>query len=51
VVAGVSAVSVDAYCTRFLNLTPAQVAMITRAAALGLGEADLGKVKSRELSL
>ena len=51
VVAGVSAVSVDAYCTRFLNLTPAQVAMITRSAALGLGEADLGKVKSRELSL
>jgi uncharacterized protein (DUF362 family) len=51
VVAGASAVSVDAYCTRFLNLTPAQVAMITRAAALGVGEADLGKVKSRELSL
>ena len=51
VVAGVSAVSVDAYCTRFLNLTPAQVAMITRSAALGLGEADLGKVKSRELSI
>ncbi len=51
VVAGVSAVSVDAYCTRFLNLTPAKVAMITRAAALGLGEADLGKVKSRELNI
>ena len=51
VVAGVSAVSVDAYCTRFLNLTPTQVAMITRSAALGLGEADLGKVKSRELSI
>jgi uncharacterized protein (DUF362 family) len=51
VVAGVSAVSVDAYCTRFLNLTPAQVAMIARSAALGLGEADLGKVKSRELSI
>jgi uncharacterized protein (DUF362 family) len=51
VVAGASAVSVDAYCTRFLNLTPPQVAMITRAAALGLGESDLGKVKSRELSL
>jgi len=51
VVAGVSAVSVDAYCTRFLNLTPTQVAMITRSAAVGLGEADLGKVKSRELSI
>jgi uncharacterized protein (DUF362 family) len=51
VVAGVSAVSVDAYCTRFLSLTPRQVAMITRAAALGLGEADLGKVKSRELNI
>jgi len=51
VVAGVSAVSVDAYCTRFLNLTPAQVAMIARSAALGLGEADLGKVKSRELNI
>jgi uncharacterized protein (DUF362 family) len=51
VVAGVSAVSVDAYCTRFLNLTPAQAAMITRSAALGLGEADLGKVKNRELRI
>jgi uncharacterized protein (DUF362 family) len=51
VVAGVSAVSVDAYCTRFLNLTPAQVSMVSRAAALGLGEADLGKVKNRELSI
>jgi len=51
VVAGANAVSVDAYCTRFLNLTPTQVAMITRSAALGVGEADLGKVKSRELSI
>jgi uncharacterized protein (DUF362 family) len=49
VVAGASAVSVDAYCTRFLGLDPKHVAMIARSAALGLGEADLGKVKIREL--
>ncbi|MCK7473314.1 MAG: hypothetical protein MZV49_06815 [Rhodopseudomonas palustris] len=50
-VAGASAVSVDAYCTRFLGLTPAHVAMITRSAALGLGEADPSKVKTREIRI
>jgi uncharacterized protein (DUF362 family) len=51
VVAGASAVSVDAYCTRFLGLDAKHVSMIVRASALGLGEADLTKVKARELSI
>ena len=51
VVAGVSAVSVDAYCTRFLGLDASRVAMIVRSAALGLGETDLSKVKIREFSI
>ncbi len=51
VVAGHSAVSVDAYCTRFLGLDASQVAMIARSAALGLGELDLSKVKIRESSI
>ena len=51
VVAGASAVSVDAYCTRFLGLDPSRVAMIVRSAALGLGETDLRKVKVREFSI
>jgi uncharacterized protein (DUF362 family) len=51
VVAGVSAVSVDAYCTRFLGLDASRVGMIARSAALGLGETDLSKVKLREFSI
>mgnify|MGYP001572550797 CR=1 FL=1 len=51
VVAGSRAVSVDAYCTRFLGLTPMHVAMIARSAALGLGEADPTKVKTREIRI
>ena len=51
VVAGVSAVSVDAYCTRFLGLDSKRVSMIVRCAALGLGEMDLSKVKIREFSI
>jgi len=51
VVAGASAVSVDAYCARFLGLDPKRVAMISRSAASGLGESDLGKVKIRELGI
>jgi uncharacterized protein (DUF362 family) len=51
VVAGISAVSVDAYCTRFLGLDAKGVSMISRSAAIGLGEADLTKVKNREIRL
>jgi uncharacterized protein (DUF362 family) len=51
VVAGSGAVSVDAYCTRFLGLDAKGVSMIARTAAHGLGEADLTKVKSREVRL
>jgi len=51
VVAGASAVSVDAYCTRFLGVDAKHVSMIVRSAALGLGEADLAKVKTRETSI
>ena len=51
VVAGASAVTVDAYCTRFLGLDALRVAMIVRSAALGLGETDLSKVKIREFGI
>jgi len=51
VVAGVSAVSADAYCARFLGVDPSRIAMIVRSAALGLGETDLSKVKLREFSI
>jgi len=51
VVAGASAVSVDAYCTRFLGVDATHVSMIVRSAALGLGEADPAKVKTRETSI
>jgi uncharacterized protein (DUF362 family) len=51
VVAGANPVSVDAYCARFLGLDPRRVAMIGRAVALGLGEADLDKVKTREIAI
>jgi hypothetical protein len=44
-------VSVDAYCTRFLGLDAKGVSMISRSAAIGLGEADLTKVKNREIRL
>jgi len=51
VVAGISAVSVDAYCARFLGLDAKGVSMIARSAALGLGEKDMTKVKTREIRL
>jgi uncharacterized protein (DUF362 family) len=51
VVAGISAVSVDAYCARFLGLEAKGVSMIVRSSALGLGEPDLTKVKIREVRL
>jgi uncharacterized protein (DUF362 family) len=51
VVAGASPVTVDAYCTRFLGLDAARVAMIRKAAEAGLGEMDLGKVKLAEVRL
>jgi uncharacterized protein (DUF362 family) len=51
VVAGAGAVTVDAYCTRFLGLDVSRVAMIVRSAALGLGELDLSKVRFREHSI
>jgi len=51
VVAGVSAVRVDAYAARFLGLDARRIPMIVRSAALGLGEADPAKVKVRELGI
>ena len=51
VVAGTSAVSVDAYGARFLGLDAKRISMIVRSAALGLGEAEPAKVKTRELSI
>jgi hypothetical protein len=44
-------VSVDAYCTRYLGLDAKGVSMIARSAAIGLGEADLTRVKSRDVRL
>jgi uncharacterized protein (DUF362 family) len=51
VVAGSSPVSVDAYGARFLGLDARRVSMVTRSAALGLGEADLSRVKLSELHI
>jgi len=51
VVAGSSPVTVDAYCTRFLGLEAARVAMIRKAAEAGLGELDPGKVRLAQVRL
>lgn len=48
VVAGASPVTVDAYCTRFLGLDPARVAMIRKAAEAGLGELEPDKARLAE---
>ncbi len=49
VVAGRNCVSVDAYCATLLGLNPADVAMISFAAAHGIGEMDLKKLTVKEI--
>jgi uncharacterized protein (DUF362 family) len=49
IVAGKNCVSVDAYCSTFLDLKPADVSMIRFAAQHGLGEMDLAKLSVKEV--
>ena len=49
IVAGTDPVSVDAYCTKFVNLTGKKVTMIKMAAEHGLGEIDLTKLKIKKV--
>jgi uncharacterized protein (DUF362 family) len=51
VVAGANAVTVDAYACTLLGLRPADVSMITMAAAHGLGPFDLAKLNVRKASI
>jgi uncharacterized protein (DUF362 family) len=51
VIAGADAVAVDAAAAPLLGLEASKIAMIARSAALGLGEADLAKVRRREVAL
>lgn len=48
IIAGVNPVSIDAYCTRFLDLTPGEVMMIGLAAKHRIGPDDLTKQKILE---
>jgi uncharacterized protein (DUF362 family) len=50
VTAGTNAVSTDAYCTRFLNLTPDKVPYIGKANESDLGEMDMNKVSIKEVT-
>ncbi|MEZ5357529.1 MAG: DUF362 domain-containing protein [Candidatus Zixiibacteriota bacterium] len=51
VVAGVNPVSIDAYCTRFIDRTPDEIAMIGFAAKHKIGTDDLTKQKILELTV
>jgi uncharacterized protein (DUF362 family) len=51
VVAGVDPVAVDAYGAKCLDLAPADVQMIRKAAELGLGRMDLDKLAVKEIAL
>jgi uncharacterized protein (DUF362 family) len=48
VVAGMSCVSVDAFCATMLGLTPNDVSMIRYASEHGIGEMDLKKLTIKE---
>lgn len=48
VVAGTDRVAIDAFCTSFLGLEPKDIVMIRKAAAHGLGEMDLSRIKILE---
>ena len=49
IVAGVDPVAVDAYCTRFVNLSGEKVMIIKNAHQHGLGEIDLTKLRIKEI--
>lgn len=49
IVAGINPVAVDAYCTKFVNLTGEKVLLIKNASEHGLGEMDLAKLKIKEV--
>mgnify|MGYP001820215902 FL=1 len=51
VVASADMVAVDAYSARYLDLDPAAIPMIGKAAAHGLGTADMAEVGVGEISL
>jgi len=51
ITAGLNAVALDAYCTKFLGLTAAEVAMIGMAAKHGLGEMNLDKLTIKEVAI
>lgn len=51
VIAGVDRVAIDSYCCGLWGLNAKEIAAIQRAAALGLGQADLSKVKLLEKSI
>ena len=48
VVAGTNPVAIDAYSTRFVDLTPGEVKMIGMAEQLGVGKADLSQLRIEE---
>ncbi len=51
VVAGTDGVLVDSYCCSLMNLKPAQIGMIQKAAAHNLGKTDLGNAKILEVQI
>jgi len=52
VVAGMDTVAVDAYCAKnMLGVAPSDVRHIQIAAAMGLGQADLAKIRVREINV
>jgi uncharacterized protein (DUF362 family) len=51
VVAGTDPVAVDAYCVSLHKRKPAEVIMLAKAAAAGVGRADIEKLKLREISI
>jgi uncharacterized protein (DUF362 family) len=51
IVAGIDPVAVDAYSATIFDLDPREVGFVTQAAALGLGEMDLARVRQQEVDL
>ena len=50
-VAGIDPVAVDAYGSTIFDIDPAEVGFVVKAAAAGLGEMDLTKVKRQKVDL
>jgi uncharacterized protein (DUF362 family) len=51
VVAGADPVAVDAYCVTLHGRKPSEVVMLAKAAAAGVGRADLEKLSVKEIAL